>query len=129
VEARVCVIRRDHPGWGPQTIRHQLAGEQTSALPSRSGIYRALVRHRLIESTKGRRQRGDYRPARPELDSLLARDSEGSRHNVCAANADCPGGGAENPTNPTGLVKAPGWRPDCRSVQPDQGPTIARNRR
>jgi transposase len=45
VEARVCAIRREHPGWGPQTIRHQLAKEAVSTLPSRSAVYRSLVRH------------------------------------------------------------------------------------
>ena len=61
VEARVCAIRREHPGWGPQTIRHRLGQEDVSPLPSRSAVYRALVRHRLIEPTKRRRQRGDYK--------------------------------------------------------------------
>jgi transposase len=61
VEARVCALRREHPGWGPQTILHALDKEQTSPLPSRSAVYRALVRHRLIEPTKRRRQRGDYK--------------------------------------------------------------------
>ena len=61
VEARVCALRREHPGWGPQTIRHRLGQEDVSPLPSRSAVYRALVRHGLIEPTKRRRQRGDYK--------------------------------------------------------------------
>ena len=61
VEARVCAIRREHPGWGPQTIRHRLGEEDVSPVPSRSAVYRALVRHRLIEPSRRRRQRGDYK--------------------------------------------------------------------
>ena len=61
VEARVAALRREHPGWGPQTIRHRLGQEKLTPLPSRSAVYRALVRHRLIEPSKRRRQRGDYK--------------------------------------------------------------------
>jgi transposase len=43
VEAKLCCLRREHPGWGPQTIRHALAKE-ISPVPSRSAVYRALVR-------------------------------------------------------------------------------------
>ena len=60
VEARICALRGEHPGWGPQTIRHRLSQEKLTPLPSRSAVYRALVRHRLIEPSKRRRQRGDY---------------------------------------------------------------------
>jgi transposase InsO family protein len=61
IEARVCALRREHPAWGPQTILYSLAKEQVTPLPSRSAVYRALVRHSLIEPTKRRRQRGDYK--------------------------------------------------------------------
>lgn len=61
VEGRVVELRRAHPGWGPRTILTRLAREGVSSLPSRSGVYRALVRHRLIEPTKRRRRREDYK--------------------------------------------------------------------
>jgi len=61
VEARVVEMRRAHPGWGPRTIRTNLDREGVSPLPGRSSIYRALVRHRLIEPTKRKRRREDYK--------------------------------------------------------------------
>jgi transposase InsO family protein len=61
VEAGVVELRRAHPGWGPRTILTRLAMAGVEPLPSRSGVYRALVRHGLIEPTKRRRRRGDYK--------------------------------------------------------------------
>jgi transposase InsO family protein len=60
VEARVVALRREHPGWGPRTIGHQLGCEGV-VVPSRSAIYRALVRHGLIDPKARRRRRSDYR--------------------------------------------------------------------
>jgi transposase InsO family protein len=61
VEARVVAIRGAHPGWGPSRIAHQLSREGTVPVPGRSSVYRALVRHGLIDPTKRRRRRADYR--------------------------------------------------------------------
>jgi transposase InsO family protein len=61
VEARIVELRLAHPGWGPRTIAHYLAREEIGPVPSRSSIYRCLVRHRLIEPQKRRRRREDYR--------------------------------------------------------------------
>ena len=61
VEARVVQLRRDHPGWGPRRLGHQLQAEGVALVPSRSGIYRALIRHGLVEPHKGRRNPSDYR--------------------------------------------------------------------
>jgi len=61
VEARIVELRRAHPGWGPRTIAHYLGREQVEPLPSRSSIYRCLVRHALIDPQKRRRRREDYR--------------------------------------------------------------------
>jgi transposase InsO family protein len=55
-EARVLELRRHHPSWGQVRLRHQLQREGLKDLPSLSGIYRALVRHNLIEP-KARRKR------------------------------------------------------------------------
>jgi hypothetical protein len=61
VEARICELRRRHPGWGPRRLHHELGRDGLGPVPSRSAIYRALVRHRLIEPVT-RRRLGD--PAR-----------------------------------------------------------------
>lgn len=61
VEAKVVEMRRAHPGFGPRTILGRLRDAGVEPLPSRSAIYRALVRHRLIEPQKRRRQRSDYK--------------------------------------------------------------------
>lgn len=60
-EAKVLELRRAHPGWGPRTILGRLRDAGVEPLPSRSAIYRALVRHRLVEPKKRRRQRSDYK--------------------------------------------------------------------
>ena len=61
VEVRIVELRRSHPGWGPRTIRTHLGREGFDPLPGRSSIYRALVRHRLIDPTPRRRPRSDYK--------------------------------------------------------------------
>jgi len=60
VEARIVSLRRAHPGWGPRTILNRLRRELDDP-PSRSAIYRALVRHGLIEPKRRRRRRENYR--------------------------------------------------------------------
>ncbi|HEX2241496.1 MAG TPA: IS481 family transposase, partial [Actinomycetota bacterium] len=60
VEARIVELRRSHPGWGPRTILSKLRRELEQP-PSRSAIYRCLVRHRLISPKPRRRRRDDYK--------------------------------------------------------------------
>ena len=60
IEARIVELRRAHPGWGPRTIGSKLRRE-LEVVPSRSAIYRCLVRHRLIDPKKRRRRRDDYK--------------------------------------------------------------------
>lgn len=60
VEAMIVRLRRAHPGWGPRTIRNQLQ-RVLGKPPSRSSIYRALVRHRLIDPKPRPRKREDYK--------------------------------------------------------------------
>jgi transposase InsO family protein len=60
VEALIVELRRSHPGWGPRTILNKLRRE-LEAPPSRSSIYRCLVRHRLIAPKPRRRRREDYK--------------------------------------------------------------------
>ncbi|MGB3734034.1 MAG: IS481 family transposase [Ilumatobacter sp.] len=61
IEARIVELRRLQPGWGPRTIRFRLEAEQVEPLPSRSAIYRCLVRHQLIVPEARRRKKADYR--------------------------------------------------------------------
>jgi transposase InsO family protein len=61
VEATVVAMRRLHPAWGPDRIRWQLERDGVCPLPGRSSVYRALVRHGLVEATKRKRRREDYR--------------------------------------------------------------------
>jgi transposase InsO family protein len=60
-EAMVVGMRLAHPGWGPRTILSRLARDGVDPLPSRSGVYRALVRHGLVEVARRRRRREDYK--------------------------------------------------------------------
>lgn len=60
IEARIVALRRAHPGWGPRTILAKLRRELEQP-PSRSSIYRCLVRHRLIDHKPRRRRPQDYK--------------------------------------------------------------------
>lgn len=60
IEARIVALRRAHPGWGPRTILSKLRRE-LDLPPSRSSIYRCLVRHRLVDPKPRRRRAKDYR--------------------------------------------------------------------
>jgi transposase InsO family protein len=61
VEARIVALRIAHPGWGPARIVWQLEREGVVPLPGRSSVYRALLRHELVEGAKRKRRRSDYR--------------------------------------------------------------------
>ena len=61
VEAQIVKLRREHPRWGAATILWHLGKAGVTPLPSRSSIYRALLRHGLIVSKPRRRRREDYR--------------------------------------------------------------------
>ena len=61
VKARIAGMRRDHPGWGPSRIRWELERAGVVPLPGRSAVYRALIRHGLVDPKKRKRRREDYR--------------------------------------------------------------------
>lgn len=61
VEAVICELRREHPGWGPRRIEHQLGRIGVEPVPGRSSIYRCLKRHGLIELRRRRRRREEFR--------------------------------------------------------------------
>jgi transposase InsO family protein len=60
-EARIVGMRRDHPGWGPSRIVWELERAGVVPPPGRSAVYRALIRHGLVDPKKRKRRREDYR--------------------------------------------------------------------
>jgi transposase InsO family protein len=60
IEAKIVAMRKANPGWGPRTILSKLRREP-DVPPSRSSIYRCLVRHRLIDPKPRRRRLKDYK--------------------------------------------------------------------
>lgn len=61
IEAIICEIRRQHPGWGPRRILHHLERKGVEPLPGRSSIYRCLTRHNLIELRRRKKRRDEFR--------------------------------------------------------------------
>jgi transposase InsO family protein len=59
VEAQIAEWRRHHPHWGPRRMVHELGKAGFDPVPSRSGVYRALVRLGLIDP-QARRRRGEH---------------------------------------------------------------------
>lgn len=71
VEAMVCELRREHPRWGPVRLVHEAKRLGVDPVPSRMAVYRALVRHGLVNPRQRRKRREDYlrweRPAPMQL--------------------------------------------------------------
>jgi len=61
VEARICELRRHHPGWGQRRLAHELARAGIDPPPGLTSIYRALVRNGLIQPRSRRRAKASYR--------------------------------------------------------------------
>jgi len=62
VEAAVCELRRAHPRWGPRRLEYELGVRGCPGpVPSRSTIYRVLLRQGLIDRTPRGRSRASYR--------------------------------------------------------------------
>ncbi len=61
VEERIITMRRSHPSWGPIRLMHQLERAGLSDPPSHMAIYRALVRHHLIEPKATRKRLRTYK--------------------------------------------------------------------
>ena len=61
VEAHLCELRRQHPGWGQRRLAHELARAGIDPPPGLTSIYRALVRNGLIQPKARRRPKASYR--------------------------------------------------------------------
>jgi transposase InsO family protein len=61
IEALVCQLRGAHPRWGPRRLLFELGKAKADPLPSRSTIYRVLVRHGLVPARTRKRRRQDYK--------------------------------------------------------------------
>jgi transposase InsO family protein len=57
VVALICELRRNYPRWGAQRIAHELAVRGVEAPPSRSSVYRVLVRHGLVAAQRQNHKR------------------------------------------------------------------------
>jgi len=84
-ELKVTELRREHPRWGPRRLAYELARKGADPVPSRSSIYRILVRSGLVEPRARRRKRSDYirwERARPmelwQLDVMEVRLADGT---------------------------------------------------
>ena len=79
IEALICQLRGAHPRWGPRRLRFELGKARVSPVPSRSTVYRVLVRHGLVPARKRKRRRQDYkRWQREEPMQLWQMDVTGS---------------------------------------------------
>lgn len=61
VEAAALEMRRRNPDWGPRRIVFELRRAGIRPLPGRTSVYRALIRHGVIEPGKRARRRSDYK--------------------------------------------------------------------
>jgi Homeodomain-like domain len=59
LEATICELRRQHLGWGPRRIRHQLSRQGVDPLPGRSSIYRCLKRPNLVALRRRKKRRDE----------------------------------------------------------------------
>jgi transposase InsO family protein len=80
VEVAICELRRAHPRWGPRRLLFELERAGCPGpVPSRSTIYRVLVRHGLVTAVPRKRRREDYRRwERPVAMQLWQLDIMGS---------------------------------------------------
>ncbi|GHJ49028.1 hypothetical protein Cs7R123_63700 [Catellatospora sp. TT07R-123] len=48
IEAMICTLRQQFPAWGPRRISHELPARGVAGTPSRSTVYRVLLRNGLV---------------------------------------------------------------------------------
>ena len=61
IEAMICQLRGGHPRWGPRGLQYELGRAHVAPVPSRSTIYRVLVRRGLVPARQRKRRRQDYK--------------------------------------------------------------------
>ncbi len=61
IEAMICQLRGAHPRWGPRRLQYELGKARVAPVPSRSTVYRVLVRRGLVPARKRKRRREDYK--------------------------------------------------------------------
>jgi transposase len=61
VEAAICQLRTAHPKWGPRRLVHELNRSGQYPAPSRSTVYRVLVRNHFVTARPRKKRREDYR--------------------------------------------------------------------
>lgn len=61
IEAMICQLRSAHPRWGPRRLQYELGKARVAPVPSRSTVYRVLVRRGLVPARKRKRRRQDYK--------------------------------------------------------------------
>jgi transposase InsO family protein len=61
VEAAILEVRRMRPYWGPHNVGLELARRQVKPMPSRSAIYRCLVRAGVIEPVSRHRRQEHWK--------------------------------------------------------------------
>jgi len=88
VEALLVQLRTDHPRWGPRRLLHELGRAGVDPVPSRSTVYRVLVRHHLVAARARKRRREDFvRWERPGPMQLWQMDVMGSVRMVDGSEA------------------------------------------
>lgn len=63
-EALICRMRGAHPRWGRGRLIFDLGRAKVSPLPSRSTVYRVLVRHQLVPARTRKRSFAVSEPSR-----------------------------------------------------------------
>lgn len=117
VEASVVGMRRAHPGWGPSRIVWRLERDGVTPVPSRSAVYRALLRHGLVEGAKRRRRREDYRRwERGRSRELWQMDVMGRA--FLADGRNLPGAGTHR--RRTRCDRCPSCHPPCCARSPSE---------
>jgi transposase InsO family protein len=61
IEAMICQLRSAHPRWGPRRLQYELGKARVAPVPSRSTVYRVLVRRGLVPARTRKRRRQDYK--------------------------------------------------------------------
>jgi transposase len=87
VEAQLVGMRRAHPRWGPRRLLFELVRAGVDPVPSRSTVYRLLVRHQLVTATSRRRRRPDFTKSYELIAGVRSPQRATARSTSIAANS------------------------------------------